>query len=1364
MQTGTLPRILGALIASLAMACHGSSSKNDLDLAKSELRVTSSDAVVADGVQTVTIELIARDTDGRPLAGVKPTLSVSGSGNVPGYWTSGAGTATQTPADGTLHITLASTKAETKTIGAVLAADGVTGPATRTVQATFVAGPIAGDHSTVTPPSAPTVADGSSSASVTLVVRDAQGNPVPGAVVTAAVTGGATVNGPLTAGADGTVTFLVTSGTPGGYDITFKVGDETVAASHLSFSAGAAASLRFGAVDATVTAGHALSVFDVTVLDASGNVASADGDVSLSLSVNPGSDVLGGTTSEPASAGVAHFTDVALHKAGSGYVLAAGYPGLAAATSTPITVVAAAADPSQTLVQSTGSPVVGSSQSVTVLVRDPYGNPVSGELVTFSASGGATVSSGGVSDADGAVTASVGSTTSGPVTVSAYLGSTAVPQTAAVTFQPGAPAAGGSTAVAGAPAIANGTATTTITVTVKDAYGNPVPSVAVQATAGNGAVIDGPHTSGSSGTATFTLTSTTAGNSTVTFAAGGVTLGTGSVSFVAGPAARLAFTSTPSTSTAGDTLSAVTVRVLDANGNLVSTGSPSITVSTASAPSGETIAGTLVRAASSGSATFSDLVLHKAGSTTLSAQASGLASATSSAITVAHAAPNPVLSTVTASASSIAVGNSPLTFTVRVYDGYGNPVPGQTVTLTASDGSATITQPASTSASDGSASGTISSHTLGTVTVTAYYGVTAILQTVDVTFHPGAPAEGGSTTSAGAAAVANGTSPAHITITVLDEYGNPVPGASVSASADHGGVVDGPIISDPDGKATFSVTSTAAGSSTVTFTSSGVTLASGSVSFVAGAVDPDQSTFSISPSSLVADGASTSTLAVVARDAFGNPVPGKAVVFSATGSNIITQGGPTNASGQAQGSIASGATGTKTLTATVDGVTLATHALITFTAPPAGTPSASRSTVTPSPATIQADGTTRSAIVVTVLDAGGAPLAGVSVTLALTSGTGTLTQPASVTGADGVATGHVSASAAGSGTISASAGGVSLSATATVSYVAPITTTVPPKKVALPVGVNCTTQYSNTGRKITADQANNIYVVMNCGGTAYAAVSTDLGNSYSTAQSLGMTGIAEVSTVGGPAGIAYALGIDNSGGAWFSRTTDAGATWSAPVEIEASASTAYGATIAVDNDWVYVACNTGGTVRVFRNAAQGAGAFDHTDITVSAVFGDVLTDTDGAVWLTTDDPTFHILKSTDHGVTFGPESNPSGSANFSDWSIGNGIMWVTGTQTEATRIPASAPGTSTSVTGLVDVDSRGRAVSADKAGNAYIASGLSGTGVTLQRALAADTAFDTGRLLDANGTWPGVVAGPGNNTAILVYTVGTDVWATVQVY
>ncbi len=1256
-------RLAVALFGAFLFACGRSSHPLDLD--KSTLRITADNAV-ADGVQTVTIELVALDTAGKPYPGAAPTLTASGTGNLQGAWRDTNGVATKTPADGKLTTTLSSTKAEVKQLSASLEAGGLEGVLNQYATATFVAGVASGGQTQVTPPASQTTADGTSLALVTLVVKDAQGNPVAGVVVSASVDG-ATVNGPLTTNADGQVTFSVTSTHAGTIDVDFTTDSTPLGTAQVVFGYGLPAKLHFGTVASTVTAGQALPSFQVQVLDAYGNlVTNAVAPIAISIGTNPGTDQLGGTLSLIPSSGIASFTDVVLHKAGTGYTLIAGGSGFDSMTSSSFSVTAADPDGAHTLVVASGSPTVGGSQTVTVTVLDAYDNPVSGVAVSLAATGGASVSAAGSSGVNGTFSGTVTTTTSGPVTISAYLGATLVSQSPTVSFQPGAPAPGGSLVVAGASAVADGNSSATITVTVKDSYGNPIPGAVVSAAGTNGAIVDGPHTTGSDGTATFGAKSTTAGASTITFTSGGVTLGSGDVTFQPGAAAKLAFSQAPTSAVAGQALSQVSVRLLDAHGNLVTGDARNVTVSVASGPAGEAIAGTLTVATSSGTATFTTLVLHKSGSTTLSASGPELTGATSAAIQVSHADADASHTLVSAPAPTATAGGS-VTITVTVQDIFDNAVPGQSVTLAASPDPASVVQPGAPSAGDGTVTGSISSTASGQVVVTAKIGSTTVVQTASVTFKPGA-------------------------------------------------------------------------------------------------ISPDQSDFSTSTSSVVADGSSSALLKVTARDAYGNAIAGKVVVFSATGTNTIGQGGPTNASGQAQGSIASTEAGAKTLTATIDGVVLAMAPIVTFTAAGPGAPSAANSTVVSSPATIQADGTTQSAIIVTVKDSSGSAAPGVTVTLALSSGTGTIVQPAAATDASGVATGHLSASAVGSGTVSATAGGVLITQTATVSYVKPITTTVPPKKVPMPVGVNCTTQYSNMGRKVTADQANNIYVVMNCGGAAYTAVSTDLGNTYSTAQTLGMTNIVEVATVGGPAGIAYALGIDSSGGAWFSRTTDTGSTWSTPVRIETTASSTYGATIAVDNDWVYVACNIGGTVRVFRNSAQGVGTFDHTDIVVNAVFGDILTDTDGSLWVTTDDPTFHILKSTDHGVTFGPESNPSGSANYSDWSIGNGIMWVTGTQTYATRIPSSAPGTSTSVTGLVSVDPRGRAVSADKAGNAYIISGQSGTGVTLQRALAAGSSFDAGRLIDASGTWPGVVAGPGNNTAILVYTVGTDVWASVQVY
>jgi len=43
-------------------------------------------------------------------------------------------------------------------------------------------------------------------------------------------------------------------------------------------------------------------------------------------------------------------------------------------------------------------------------------------------------------------------------------------------------------------------------------------------------------------------------------------------------------------------------------------------------------------------------------------------------------------------------------------------------------------------------------------------------------------------------------------------------------------------------------------------------------------------------------------------------------------------------------------------------------------------------------------------------------------------------------------------------------------------------------------------------------------------------------------------------------------------------------------------------------------------------------------------------------------------------------------------------------------------------------------------------------------------AFDTPRLLDVAGGSPIAAPLPGNQGAVVVYTVGTDVWVTVQAY
>ena len=102
------------------------------------------------------------------------------------------------------------------------------------------------------------------------------------------------------------------------------------------------------------------------------------------------------------------------------------------------------------------------------------------------------------------------------------------------------------------------------------------------------------------------------------------------------PASQLAFsTEPPATGMPETELGAVAVKIEDANGNLVTTSSAQVTIS--STPVG--VSGTLTANAVNGVATFNDLVFTASGTYTLTASSSGLTGATSSSITIGGLSP-----------------------------------------------------------------------------------------------------------------------------------------------------------------------------------------------------------------------------------------------------------------------------------------------------------------------------------------------------------------------------------------------------------------------------------------------------------------------------------------------------------------------------------------------------------------------------------------------------------------------------------------------------------------------------------------------------------------------------------------------------
>ena len=149
-------------------------------------------------------------------------------------------------------------------------------------------------------------------------------------------------------------------------------------------------------------------------------------------------------------------------------------------------------------------------------------------------------------------------------------------QDASVAFVAAAVNPGTSTVVAGAATqTTDGGATITITVTLNDAFGNPVAgeTVTVEAT-GTGNTISTPAVTDAAGQTTATISSTKAEEKTVTAKVGTTAVGTDTVTFTAGAATQFAV-SAAKTTLASDGKGTTTVRaqVLDANGNLVTTDS-----------------------------------------------------------------------------------------------------------------------------------------------------------------------------------------------------------------------------------------------------------------------------------------------------------------------------------------------------------------------------------------------------------------------------------------------------------------------------------------------------------------------------------------------------------------------------------------------------------------------------------------------------------------------------------------------------------------------------------------------------------------------------------------------------------------------
>ena len=157
------------------------------------------------------------------------------------------------------------------------------------------------------------------------------------------------------------------------------------------------------------------------------------------------------------------------------------------------------------------------------------------------------------------------------------------------------------------------------------------------------------------------------------------------------------------------------------------------------------------------------------------------ATATPGAVDAGHSGVSASPAAITASS-----GSSRSTITVTARDAFDNPVPGATVTLSATGDGNALTQPAQPTGSGGATTGTLSATTPGDRIVSATIGGTPIAETATVTVSAGTPSAARSSATVPAGTAGQGTT---VEIRLRDAQENDVAGRasaiSVSVSGDN---------------------------------------------------------------------------------------------------------------------------------------------------------------------------------------------------------------------------------------------------------------------------------------------------------------------------------------------------------------------------------------------------------------------------------------------------------------------------------------------------------------------------------------------------------------------------------------------------
>ncbi|MEM8313349.1 Ig-like domain-containing protein, partial [Morganella morganii] len=529
--------------------------------------------------------------------------------------------------------------------------------------------------------------------------------------------------------------------------------------------------------------------------------------------------------------------------------------------------------------------------------------------------------------------------------------------------------------------VANDTATSSLTLTLKDGNDNPVPGQTVLFSTTLGGTTFSGVTDNQDGTYTATLKGKTAGDAVLKVTVNGAVLTVAPVTVkLTADSGNLdkdqsVLEASPLTIVANDTTtSALKLTLKDANGNLVS----GQTVLFSTTLGGTTFSGVTDNQDGTYTATLKG---KTAGDAALKVTVNGTELPVSQ-VTVTLTPDSTNLdknkSSLTAVPLSIVADDASVSdLKLILKDANGNLVPGQQVLFSTTLGGTTFS--GVTDNHDGTYTATLKGTKAGDalLTVTVNGAVLEVAPvTVKLTADSGNLDKDQSVLEASPLSiVANDTTTSALKLTLKDANGNLVSGQTVLFSTTLANTTFGTVTDNQDGTYTATLKGKTAGDAVIKVTVGGnpldvapvtVTLTPDSTN-----LDKNKSSLTAVPLSIVADDTSVSDLKLILKDANGNLVPGQQVLFSTTLGGTTFSGVTDNHDGTYTATLKGTKAGDALLTVTVNGAVLEVAPVTVTLTADNGNLDKNQSVLEAAPLSIVANGTAESTLKLTLKDVNG---------------------------------------------------------------------------------------------------------------------------------------------------------------------------------------------------------------------------------------------------------------------------------------------------------------------------------------------------------------------------------------------------------